>query len=80
MSKILIDFKLLQDVMTDYDDLLTSFNTWNNEDDIVWIQYRQDEMRKRLDRLGNVMAEFLVEQPSAMKWAEFLTEQPGTMK
>lgn len=80
MSKILIDFKLLQDVMTDYNDLLTSFNTWNNEDDFVWIQYRQDEMRKRLDRLGNVMAKFLVEQPSAMKWAEFLTEQPGTMK
>lgn len=67
MSKILIDFKLLQDVMTDYDYLLESYDRFSLEESIFGVDERRDEMRKRLDRLGNVMAEFLVEQPGTMK-------------
>ena len=46
MATVTVDVELLQAVMTDCDDLLQSYVNWINTDDLLWIQYRHDDMHR----------------------------------
>lgn len=63
MATVTVDVELLQAVMTDYDDLLQSYVNWINTDDLLWIQYRHDDMRRRMDQIGDILTDALVGKP-----------------
>ena len=63
MATVTVDVELLRAVMTDYDDLLKSYMHWINTDDLLWIQYRHDDMQRRMDQIGDILTDALVGKP-----------------